>query len=230
MVKIEKLENAELLKQRNTEGLSSEEQKKSQSFTQSLTTAIVDNLQVSVRSIHIRYEDSMSSPGHPFALGLTLNELSAVSTDKNWRPSFIKSTSGTTHKLIDLKSLAFYWNTDTTLFGTGKGSGIGAEAQKLDHDTMIEKFRDALTTSETQQYMLKPITGRAAVELDKSGKIENPKVKARLPFQELGFVIDEDQYRDGLMMVDLFHYFIRHQEYKKIQPESSPKEDPRAWL
>lgn len=230
MVKIEKLENAELLKQRNTEGLSSEEQKKSQSFTESLTNAIIDNLQVSVRSIHIRYEDSMSSPGHPFALGLTLNEFSAVSTDKDWRPSFIKSTSGTTHKLIDLNSLAFYWNTDTTLFGTGKGGGVGAEAQKSDHDTMIEKFRGALAASENQQYMLKPISGRAALELDKSGKVENPKVKARLLFQELGFVLDEDQYRDGLMMVDLFHYFIRHQEYKKIQPESSPKEDPGAWL
>lgn len=229
-VKIEKLENAELLKQRNTEGLSSEEQKKSQSFTESLTSAIIDNLQVSVRSIHIRYEDSIASPGHPFALGLTLNEFSAVSTDKDWRPSFIKSTAGTTHKLIDLKSLAFYWNTDTTLFGTGKGSGVGAEAQKLDHETMIEKFRDTLVANGTQQYMLKPISGRAAVELDKSGKVEKPKIKARLLFQELGFILDEDQYRDGLMMIDLFHYFVLHQEYKKTQPEKSPTEDPKAWL
>lgn len=229
-VKMEKLENAELLKQRNTEGLSSEEQKKSQSFTESLTNAIIDNLQVNVRSIHIRYEDSISSPGHPFALGLTLNEFGAVSTNKDWRPSFIKSTSGTTNKLVDLKSLAFYWNTDTALFGTGKGGGVGAEAQESDHDTVIEKFRDSFATSEAQQYMLKPISGRAAVELDKSGRIEKPKIKARLIFEELGFVLDEDQYRDGLMMIDLFHYFIRHQEYKKIQPESSPKEDPRAWL
>jgi vacuolar protein sorting-associated protein 13A/C len=229
-VKMEKLENAELLKQRNTEGLSPEEQKKSQSFAQSLTTAIVDNLQVSIKSIHIRYEDSISSPGHPFALGLTLNEFSAVSTDENWRPSFIQSTSGTTHKLIDLNSLAFYWNTDTKLFGIGKGNAVGAEAQNSDHNTMIEKFRGALAKSENHQYMLKPINGRAALELDKSGEIKKPKVKARLLFQELGFVLDEDQYRDGLMMVDLFHYFIRHQEYKKIQPESPPKEDPRAWL
>lgn len=229
-VKIEKLENAELLKQRNTEGLSAEEQKKSQSFTESLTNAIIDNLQVSVRSIHIRYEDSISAPGHPFALGLTLNEFSAVSTDKDWRPSFIKSTSGSTNKLVDLNSLAFYWNTDTALFGTGKGGDVGAEAQESDHDTIIEKFRDSFTTGDAQQYMLKPISGRAAVELDKSEKIETPKIKARLLFQELGFVLDEDQYRDGLMLIDLFHYFIRHQEYKKAQPESSPKDDPRAWL
>ncbi len=229
-VKMEKLENAELLKQRNTEGLSQEEQQKSQSFTASLTNAIVDNLQVSIKRIHIRYEDSISAPGHSFALGLTLQEFSAVSTDGNWRPSFIQSSSGTTHKLAVLGALAFYWNTDATLFGTGRGTTVGAEAQGTDHEEMIEKFKEALESGKTQQYMLKPVSGRAAMEIDKSGKVEKPKIKARLLFQELGFVLDDDQYRDALMMADLFHYFILHQEYKKFQPKKSPTEDPRAWL
>ncbi|KAL8726828.1 MAG: hypothetical protein Q9166_006444 [cf. Caloplaca sp. 2 TL-2023] len=229
-VKMEKLENAELLKQRNSEGLSQEEQQKSQSFTESMTTAIVDNLQISIKNIHIRYEDTIAAPGHPFALGLTLKEFSAVSTDEDWRPSFIQSASGTTHKLAVLGELAFYWNTDAELFGTGKGSEIGAEAQKTDRGSLIHKFKQAIQDGENHQYMLKPVSGRAAVELDKTGKVEKPKVKARLLFNELGFVLDEDQYRDALMMVDLFHYFIRHQEYKKFQPKKSPKEDPKAWL
>lgn len=229
-VKMEKLENAELLKQRNSEGLSQEEQQKSQSFTESLTTAIVDNLQVSIKNIHIRYEDTISAPGHPFALGLTLKEFSAVSTDADWRPSFVQSSSGTTNKLAVLGELAFYWNTDATLFGTGKGSEVGAEAQKTERGLLIEKFRQAIEDGKNHQYMLKPVSGRAAVELDKTGKVEKPKVKARLLFNELGFVLDEDQYRDALMMVDLFHYFIRHQEYKKLQPKSTPKDDPKAWL
>lgn len=229
-VKMEKLENAELLKQRNSEGLSQEEQQKSQSFTESMTTAIVDNLQISIKNIHIRYEDTIAAPGHPFALGLTLKEFSAVSTDEDWRPSFIQSTSGTTHKLAVLGELAFYWNTDATLFGTGKGSEVGAEAQQTDRDSLIDNFKQAIQDGKNHQYMLKPVSGRAAVELDKTGKIEKAKVKARLLFNELGFVLDEDQYRDALMMVDLFHYFIRHQEYKKLQPKSTPKEDPKAWL
>ena len=229
-VKLEKLENAELLKQRDTEGLSQEEQKKSQSFTESLTSTIVDNLQVSIKNIHVRYEDSIAAPGHPFALGLTLQEFSAVSTDKDWRPSYIQSTSGTTHKLTVLNALAFYWNTDAKLFGSGKGEQYGAEAQGADHGEMIEKFRKELDEGVNHQYMLKPVSGRAAVELDKTGKVEKPKIKARLLFNELGFVIDDDQYRDALMMVDLFHYFLRHQEYKKLQPSKTPKEDPKAWL
>ena len=229
-VKMEKLENAELLKQKDAEGANPEEQQKSQSFTQSLTTAIVDNLQVSIKNIHVRYEDAISTEGHPFALGLTIKELSAVSTDSDWKPSFIQSTSGTTNKLATLGELAFYWNTDAELFGTGKGVDVGAEAQQSQHGDMVEKFRKALDSGEKQQYMLKPVSGRAAIEIDKTGKLEKPHIRARLLFQELGFILDEEQYRDALMMVDLFHYFIRHQEYKKWQPKSTPKEDPKAWL
>ena len=229
-VKLEKLESAELLKERNVEGMSKEEQQKSQSFTSSFATAIVDNLQVSIKNVHIRYEDSIATPGHPFAVGLTLKEMSAVSTDGNWRPTFIQSTSDTTHKLAVLNSLAIYWNSDTKLFGTGKGGDVGADAQEIDKDEMLQKFKEAIEYTDEFQYLLKPVSGRAGLELDKSGKTDRPRMKARLLFQELGFILDEDQYRDALMLVDLMHYFIRHQEYKKDQPEKTPKEDPQGWL
>ena len=229
-VKIEKLESAELLKERSTEGMSAEEQRKNQSFTQSLVTAIVDNLQVTIKNVHIRYEDSIAAPGHPFALGVTLKEMSAVSTDANWTPTFIQSTSETTHKLAVLNALAFYWNTDAKLYGTGRGTQVGAEAQGVDPEVFLNQFKRTIEGDDGLQYMLKPVSGRAGIELDKSGKVEKSKVKARLLFDELGFILDEEQYRDALMLVDLFHYFIRHQEYKKDQPEKNPKEDPRAWL
>ncbi|KAG9547459.1 vacuolar protein sorting-associated protein 13, partial [Aureobasidium melanogenum] len=234
-VKMEKLDSAELLKERSAEGMSQEEQQKNQSFTASLVTAIVDNLQISVKNVHVRYEDSISDPGHPFAAGLTLQELSAVSTDENWKPTFIQSTSaGSTHKLATLGALAIYWDTDAKLLGSGKGSQT-AEEQGIDHTAIIDKFRDMIAKKDdtefgAHQYILKPVTGRAGLEIDKTGKLDRPKMKARLLFNELGFVIDDDQYRDALMLVDLFHYFIRHQEYRKFQPKSSPKDDPRAWL
>ncbi|EDU45185.1 vacuolar protein sorting-associated protein 13a [Pyrenophora tritici-repentis Pt-1C-BFP] len=233
-VKMEKLDSAELLKERNTEGMSAEEQQKNQSFTASLITAIVDNVQVTVKNIHIRYEDSIADPGHPFALGVTLADFSAISTDENWKPTFIQGTSTSTHKLATLGSLAVYWDTDAQLIGTGKGSQSSDE-QQIDREDFIEQARSMIARGDNpdldgHQFILKPISGRAGLEIDKTGKPDRPKMKARLLFDELGFIIDEDQYRDALMLVDLFHYFIRHQEYKRLQPKSSPKEDPAGWL
>jgi vacuolar protein sorting-associated protein 13A/C len=233
-VKMEKLDSAELLKERNTEGMSQEEQQKQQSFTAALTTTIIDNVQIQVKNVHIRYEDALSDPGHPFAAGLTLQELSAVSTDENWKPTWVAGSSATTHKLATLGSLAMYWDTDAKLFGSGAGEESAAE-QTPDHKEILAKFRELIVKDDSpavkeHQFILKPVSGRAGLEMDKSGKHDRPKMKARLLFNELGFVLDDKQYRDALMLVDLFHYFIRHQEYKKLQPKSRPKEDPRAWL
>jgi vacuolar protein sorting-associated protein 13A/C len=50
---------------------------------------VVDNLQVFVDKIHIRYEDSTSNPNHPFAFGITLGGLHAQSTDVDWKPTFL---------------------------------------------------------------------------------------------------------------------------------------------
>ncbi|OJJ49438.1 hypothetical protein ASPZODRAFT_129900 [Penicilliopsis zonata CBS 506.65] len=229
-LKMEKVESAELLREKNAEGMSQEEQRRNQSFTQSLVTAVVDNLQISIKNVHLRYEDSIASPGNPFAAGLTLKELSAVSTDPEWNPTFIQSTSGTTHKLAVLGALAVYWNTDADLLGTGRGSDVGAEAQGIDHEELMEKLRAGIDSDLGNQFILRPVSGRAGLEIDKTGQHDRPAIKARLLFDELGFVVDESQYRDALMLVDLFHYFIRHQEYKKLQPKVRPKEDPRAWF
>lgn len=227
-VKMEKLDSAEMLKERNREGMSAEEQQKNQSFTQSLVTKIVDNLQVTVKNIHVRYEDSISAPGHPFALGLTLEEFSAVSTDGQWKPTFIQDSTTVTHKLATLGALAVYWNTDTSLFAD-------QDLENSPRDEVLAKFRKMVGKTEAvygnHQYILRPVNGQAKIELDKSGDVRIPKFKANLLFEEIGLVLDDDQYRDALMMVDLFHYFIRHQEYKKLQPKGvTVKEDPRAWF
>lgn len=235
-VKIEKLDSAEVLRDRHHEGLSAEEQKKSQSFTESLISTIVNNLQITVKNIHVRYEDSISAPGHPFALGVTLQEFSAVSADGKWNPTYIQASTGVAHKVATLGALAVYWNTDTTLLGSGREAEVPG-AQVLSHEETLMKFKEMIAKGESSdagshhQFILKPVTGRARIEMDKSGEIGRPKVKAGLIFDEIGLVLDDDQYRDALMMVDLFHYFIRHQEYKKLQPKGeTPKENPRAWL
>lgn len=68
-------------------------------FISQLTTKVVDNLQFTMKNIHIRYEDKVSDPGHPFAAGITLKELSALSTDDNWKPMFISEPSNTINKV-----------------------------------------------------------------------------------------------------------------------------------
>jgi len=176
-----------------------------------------------VKNIHIRYEDAISTEGHPFSLGFTLEEFSAISTNERWEPDFIQGHVEISHKLARLSGLAVYWNTDSDHFSSKS------------HDEVVQTFRRLAvkeqSTTETHQFVLKPVNGIGRIEMNKTRNNDRPRVKSQLLFDEIGFVLDEDQYRDLLMMVDLFHFWIRHQQYKKYQPKGvTPKEDPRAWL
>jgi len=233
-VKRGKLVDDEMLAARKLEGMSQEEQKKNKGFTESLITKVIDNLQITVKNIHVRYEDSISNTGHPFSLGLTLDEFSAKSTDGQWKPAFIQDANGLTHKVADLSALTMYWNTDTELLSSGKES----ETEETDakHDGMVSKFREMNVKDQkldlaNNQFILKPVSGHAKIEINNSGTLDKPKISAGLVFDEIGLVLDDTQFRDALMLVDTFRIFDRHREYKKLQPKGvSPKEDPKAWL
>ena len=56
------------------------------SLAMRLLNKIIDNIQIHVSDIHIRYEDNVSNPKHAFVLGVRLDHFSAVSTDDAYVP------------------------------------------------------------------------------------------------------------------------------------------------
>ena len=99
LLKQRRLATAEILRQNSSKKGETKEEEGNDGFISQLTTKIVDNLQVSIKNIHLRFEDNVSDPGHPFAAGITLKELSAVSTDGDWKPTFISEMTSTIHKV-----------------------------------------------------------------------------------------------------------------------------------
>lgn len=50
---------------------------------------IIDNIQIKVSSIHIRFEDAISNA---FAWGITMDSLEAYTCDENWKKNYIDRT------------------------------------------------------------------------------------------------------------------------------------------
>lgn len=65
---------------------------------------------MTIGNIHIRYEDDVAHPGHPFAVGFTLRGLDAHTTDEHWQPTYVPGMPIKVHKLASLDSLSLYWN------------------------------------------------------------------------------------------------------------------------
>ncbi|KIR30243.1 vacuolar protein sorting-associated protein vps13 [Cryptococcus deuterogattii LA55] len=178
-----------------------------QTYVGAIVSKVVDNVQIHVKGIHIRYEDGTSTPEHPFAAGLTLNEFKAVSTDANWVEAFIHDSLHGVHKLVQLEALAIYFDTDTESLEKGP-----------DRSETIQALKDMLDGSHKHQYILKPVTGEARAIINKHMSNDTPKFDAQVIFDEIGVVIDRDQYRDVLSVIDVFHFYRRTHQYHKFRP------------
>ncbi|THH34126.1 hypothetical protein EUX98_g96 [Antrodiella citrinella] len=221
--KAERLENADLLHMRGQAEEAEGDKQQSQGLLSSLITKIVNNLQVTVKNIHIRYEDKLSVPGHPFSAGVTLAGFTAVSVNDSWIPAFIDSTAGAIHKLATLESLALYFDTDApSLAG-------------LPHPEFVEKFAALIAKGNKtpkHQFILQPVTGQGRIKMNRKQDKNTPQFDIQLLFEQIGVLLDDNQYRDAISLVDMYHFYSRQHQYRKYKPaiEDFEEDRPKALL
>ncbi|KAJ2388531.1 Vacuolar protein sorting-associated protein 13, partial [Coemansia sp. RSA 2603] len=220
--KMRKLENDELMHMQrvNKQNHVGGDQKKQASFTEQLVTKIVDNLQIVIKNIHVRYEDNISNPDHMFAIGATLGELSAVSTDEEWRQAFLHDSGSVIRKMLKLARFSMYWDTACDTL------------QGLDHESFIRRFSEAIRNPDRQQPILQPVVGMGKLTMNKRPTPEDVRTMAKFEFDQLAFELDDVQYADALLLTASFDYAMRQRCYRKHRPPPGvrPKDDPRAWL
>jgi len=224
--KLEKLQlweiSSERAMTRTSQGASSDdkEKEKQENFTTSLVTKIIENLQVTIRNIHIRMEE----PSVGVAVGATLGELSAVSTNKDWEPAFIANVGSTTHKLATLDSLAFY--IDPHLSAEFSRPSTFESRQDL-----LDEFKALIFDSVGATDVLRPINGQGFITLNKIPETElTPKITADLKFEELSVNLEREQYVNTLKLVDQFNKFFENLKYRQRRPVESVQENPLKWF
>lgn len=79
-----------------------------------LTMRIIDNFQLTIRNVHLRVEDNLYVES-PYSFGITVKEISLLTTDNNWNPVFIDRTKKEfqdvpIHKLLNIKCFGIYLN------------------------------------------------------------------------------------------------------------------------
>ncbi|ORZ39130.1 hypothetical protein BCR44DRAFT_1482922 [Catenaria anguillulae PL171] len=88
----------------------------SDSYTAQLITKLIDNIQVSITNISVQFIDELSTPTRPYAVDLSLQELSIVSVNEQWQEQQHAdamgggpTAAGQTRKLLKLSGLAVVW-------------------------------------------------------------------------------------------------------------------------
>ncbi|VDK63042.1 unnamed protein product [Onchocerca ochengi] len=78
----------------------------------SLVSAIVNNIQLILTNVHIRYEDDRTLPNNtPFACGVRIHNVSMQTTDSHWRVGYMQPQDGVNmFKKLEIEDLLVYWN------------------------------------------------------------------------------------------------------------------------
>jgi vacuolar protein sorting-associated protein 13D len=194
------------------------------SYGTSLITNIVENLQLNIKDVHIRYEDSITIPENPFCCGLTIESLTAQSCDTNWIPGFTSNwtQNDATFKLIELNSLSFYLDT------------LDAEIvlSKCESNELADGIEN-LKLKSKYNYIIKPVSAQAKLKRDRSEiplRTRNrPRLTCNLIWNEISLSLNENQYTTLVTGIRGLDDVAKFKKYRLLQPKTSIKEDARAW-
>ncbi|OWZ20915.1 Vacuolar protein sorting-associated protein [Phytophthora megakarya] len=86
-----------------------------QSFLFKLLVKVLDNVQVHVQHLHLRMEDAVSDPRHPYAVGMTLEAIIIKSADEGWNYTMVgrgQTQDGVSfiRKKMDITKFGVYWS------------------------------------------------------------------------------------------------------------------------
>lgn len=188
-----------------------------QGFFVNLTSKVVDNIQISIKNIHIRFEDAQLSR-RPLSMGITLQEFEVNTTNENWSPEFIdrtlaKNQGKPLQKMLTLRNLGFYCNP------SDESTNMICEIESVQE--RFERFRsffpEGASSANAYQghYILEPISVEAKLkQLTGLAKIQHlePQYQLQLAIDNFQVSFKKSQFEAVLKFLSVTNDFQMEQE------------------
>ena len=198
---------------------------KTTSMFQNMATQILDNLEIRISNIHIRYEDSKTFPGSTFSFGITLKSFLVTTTDEDWQETFHKAKDGNkiVHKLATTENFVVYWNTHSD------------ELSPLEFDPWMQAM-DGLIYSEAHaadlehmQYLLSPPNALTIKIIHNGAQGAVPRLTASVESMGVALHMDKQQYHQIMNTLQAHQTMATRQRLVAHRPHSSPRQCPKEW-
>lgn len=153
----------------------------------------------------------------PFYIGITLDELSAISTDSDWNEGIVEPNPVCIFKSLKLRNLGIYCSTDSLELTSPKSE--------------IESNQNNIPKS-SRQYILDPVSGTGKLTWLKLMNLTLPQYDLSVVFDEIAFNLDEMQYRTFISVFGSFSRNAKAYPYRRFRPPRTItyKMDPQAWI
>lgn len=221
LARARKLRRLELME----EPLAGNDIDKPRGFFENLIGTIVNNVQISVQNVHIRYEDTVTSPKVPFACGFLLQSITAITTSNKWKPIQLDSASKTIYKLVKLESLSVYWSSCCSPEGL-----IRLQLPSSNWRGLMKKAQQTFSIGHDEfEFILKPISAKVKIIFNKSLESKIPKLLVDVLLQDVATQVSRQQYLGMILLSRSFERMDINQRYRKYHPNVPCKGHAKAW-
>ncbi|CAF1260195.1 unnamed protein product [Adineta steineri] len=225
MKEVRKVEK--LRKEKEVEKNAKGNDKNNDTLLERMQLQIIRNLELSIRNIHIVYEDKSTKPNHPFSFGITLNYISLHTTTPDWESAILKEDTSLIHKLGELSALSIYWNTNAK------------SRTDLARDDAINSLKEKIAIDNQHapsdiSYILRPLNVKARLVLAMKPREEDfkrPMFDIKVDLDEISLNMNRDQYSDLLDLLEFLGYLSVQSKYIKyhVKKELVEKKTLRNW-
>ncbi|XP_028822843.1 vacuolar protein sorting-associated protein 13A-like isoform X3 [Denticeps clupeoides] len=216
------LQRIEETKQRAAEQ-DNPKQEKQDTFVEKLVTQVIKNLQVKISNIHVRYEDNVTNRNCSISFGVSLQNLSLQTADKNWTPCLLDDKAKLFYKLVRLDNLFAYWNVNSELYSR---QAADEALRCLRHNIAVET-----TIPHDYHYVFRPISAKAKLQMNPRSDVDfsSPRVDLMVNLPEISIELSRAQYVSILELLGSVDMMSRNLPYRKYRPELPLHSNAFLW-
>ncbi|KAJ8370962.1 hypothetical protein SKAU_G00109900 [Synaphobranchus kaupii] len=184
------------------------------SVTASVVTRIVENIELKIQGVHLRFEDNFSTPDKPFSFGVCIKNVSAQNASKEPAEKLLRQ------KQLEIEEFSVYWDTQCCMLG----------------DLPTAEIQEAMTAcmqSREHQYIFEPVC--ASVLLRRNASKEplrsrhTPRIGGQVQLEPLSLRLSQVQYQQIMAFLKELVRREREMLFRKWRPKVPVSGNCRQW-
>ncbi|XP_073089325.1 intermembrane lipid transfer protein VPS13D isoform X8 [Manis javanica] len=195
-----------------------ERQQKGESYwysvTASVVTRIVENIELKIQDVHLRFEDGITNPSRPFAFGICIKNVSVQNAVREPVQKLMRK------KQLDVAEFSIYWDVDCTLLG---------DLPQVELQEAMDKSRE----SREHHYILEPVCASALLKRNCSKEPlrsrHTPRIECDIHLETIPLKLSQLQYRQIMAFLKELERKERQTKFRKWKPRAAVSENCREW-
>ncbi|KYO48963.1 vacuolar protein sorting-associated protein 13D isoform C [Alligator mississippiensis] len=195
-----------------------ERQQKGESYWYSVTASvvarIVENIELKIQDVHLRFEDGVTNPSQPFAFGICIKNVSMQNAINEPVEKLMRK------KQLDVADFSIYWDTDCTLLG---------DLPPVD----LQEAMDNSMESRDHNYIMEPVCTSALLKRNCSKEPlrsrQTPRLECDIQFETIPLKLSQMQYQQIMGFLKELDRKERQLKFRKWRPKVPVTGNCREW-